>query len=44
MCCNPDHLQCTTWQANLAEMLSRQSLLRRIRKLEAELTKLRGES
>lgn len=44
LCCNPEHLQCTTWDANLAEMLSRQSLIRKIRKLEAELAELKGES
>lgn len=44
LCCNPEHLQCTTWNDNLAEMLSRQSLVRRIKKLEAELAQMRGQS
>lgn len=44
LCVNPEHLQCTTWNDNLAEMLSRQSLVRRIKKLEAELAQMRGQS
>lgn len=37
-CVNPDHLQPVTHRENVAEMLARQSYLRRIRDLEAALT------
>jgi len=37
MCVNPDHLQPVTHRENLAEMLARQSYLKRIRELEAAL-------
>lgn len=36
-CVNPDHLQPVTHRENIAEMLSRQSYLARIRELEAAL-------
>jgi hypothetical protein len=44
MCVNPDHLQCTTWNNNYAEMLGRQALIKRIRKLEAAIKELGGVS
>lgn len=36
-CCNPEHLQCTAWNENYAEMYARQQLLSRIQELEKEL-------
>lgn len=40
MCVNPDHLQPVTHRDNVAEMLSRQSYLARIRDLEAALAEV----
>lgn len=42
LCCNPEHLQCTTWNDNLAEMFSRQAMLRRIKKLENKILEMGG--
>lgn len=42
LCVNPEHLQCTTWEQNLAEMCSRQALLKKIARLEKEIEKLRS--
>lgn len=39
-CCNPDHLQMVTEQANIAEMLARNSYKTRIRDLEDALREL----
>lgn len=44
LCVNPKHLQCTTWEQNMAEMISRQSLLNRIAELEKEVAKLRSKT
>lgn len=44
LCINPEHLQCTLWNDNLAEMVHRQDLLRRIRKLEKEIERLKKEN
>ena len=41
LCLNPEHLQCTTWEQNYAEMTARQSLLARIKELEDEVELLR---
>lgn len=43
LCVNPEHLQCTTWEQNMAEMHSRQALIRKIEQLEKEIAKLREE-
>ena len=42
LCINPEHLQCTQWNENLAEMYHRQELLRKIRKLEKEIERLKN--
>jgi hypothetical protein len=39
-CVNPDHLQPVTHRENVAEMMARQSLLARIRELEARLAEV----
>jgi hypothetical protein len=42
LCVNPEHLQCTTWEHNYAEMVARQAMLRRIKELEEEVERLVG--
>lgn len=42
LCVNPEHLQCTTWNHNYAEMMARQSMLKRIKELEEEVERLGG--
>ena len=42
LCCNPDHLQRTTWQDNAAEMMARTSLMEEIQALRDEVQRLNG--
>ena len=42
-CCNPDHLQLTTQQDNLAEMFARRAYEVRIAELEARIAELEKE-
>lgn len=42
-CCNPDHLQLTTQQDNLAEMFARRAYEKRIAELEARVAQLEKE-
>lgn len=41
LCCNPDHLELATHNENIAEMLARQSFIKRIAELEAQVNSLK---
>lgn len=40
LCCNPDHLELATANENIAEMLARQSFIKRIAELESQVDSL----
>jgi hypothetical protein len=41
LCCNPQHLQRTTWEDNTAEMWARQNLLEEMQALRDEIDRLK---